>query len=86
MKITLAQRHLFNDSKPMCEIYDPTSTGWVQWDNCDLSECPPYRLPGSMTAHGKFPTYKYEELPETFTDTNGNKHKVENIIAYRSSK
>ena len=44
MRITLAQRHLFNDSKPMCEIYDPTSTGWVQWDNCDLSECPPYRL------------------------------------------
>ena len=56
MKITLAQRHLFNDSKPMCEIWDPTSTGWVQWDECDLSDCPPYRLKGSMTAHGKFPT------------------------------
>ena len=86
MKITLAKRHLFNDSKPMCEIYDPTSTGWVQWDNCDLSECPPYRLRGTMNAHGKFPTYKYEELPEMFTDTNGNKHRVEDIIAYRSSK
>ena len=73
-------------SKPMCEIYDPTSTGWVQWDNCDLSECPPYRLKGNMNAHGKFPTYKYEELPETFTDTNGNEHRVEDIIAYRSSK
>ena len=86
MKITLAQRHLFNDSKPMCEIWDPTSTGWVQWDNCDLSECPPYRLKGTMNAHGKFPTYKYEELPEMFTDTNGNEHRVEDIIAYRSSQ
>ena len=39
-----------------------------------------------MNAHGKFPTYKYEELPEMFTDTNGNEHRVEDIIAYRSSK
>ena len=86
MKITLAQRHLFNESKPMCEIYDPTSTGWVQWDECDLSECPPYRLPGSMTAHGKFPTYNYDELPETFTDTNGKEHKIEDIYCMWSSK
>ena len=86
MKISLAQRHLFNESKPMCQIYDPTSTGWVQWDNCDLSECPPYREKGSMTKHGKFPTYKYEELPEMFTDTDGNEHRVEDIMAYRSSQ
>ena len=39
-----------------------------------------------MTAHGKFPTYKYEELSETFTDTDGTEHKVEDIIAYRSSR
>jgi hypothetical protein len=86
MKITLAQRHLFNDSKPMVKIWDPTSSGWCQWDNCDLSDCPPYRLKGSMTAHGKFPTYKYEELPKIFIDTNGNEHRVEDIIAYMSSK
>ena len=61
MKITLAQRHLFNGSQPMCQIRD--SEDWVQWDECDLSNCPPYRLKGSMHAHGKFPTYKYEELP-----------------------
>ena len=82
MKITLAQRHLFNDSKPMVKFEDD----WIQWDNCDLSDCPPYRLKGSMHAHGKFPTYKYEELPETFTDTNGNEHRVDDIIAYKSSK
>ena len=26
----------------------------VQWDECDLSECPPYRLKGSMTAMVSF--------------------------------
>ena len=81
MKITLAQRHRFNDSKPMVQLEED----WIQWDNCDLSECPPYRLKGNMNAHGKFPTYKYEELPETFTDTNGDEHRVEDIIAYKSS-
>ena len=90
MKITLAQRHLFNDSKPMIQLGVGEDWGssdeWVQWDECDLSECPPYRLKGSMTAHGKFPTYKYEELPTTFKDTNGDEHNVDDIIAYRSSK
>ena len=90
MKITLAQRHLFNDSKPMIQLGVGEDWGssdeWVQWDECDLSECPPYRLKGSMTAHGKFPTYKYEELPEVFCDTDGKEHRVEDIIAYRSSK
>ena len=85
MKITLAQRYRFNESKPMVKIYDPTSSGWCQWDECDLSECPPYREKGSMTKHGKFPSYKYEELPAVFTDTNGNEHSIEDIIAYRSS-
>ena len=60
--------------------------GKVQWDECDLSDCPPYRLKGSMTAHGKFPTYKYEELPETFTDTNGDEHNIDDITSYMSSK
>ena len=40
MKITLAQRHLFNDSKPIMEIKGVD--GKIQWDECDLSECPPY--------------------------------------------
>ena len=81
MNIKLAQRHLFNESKPMIKLGED----WVQWDECDLSECPPYRLPGSMTAHGKFPTYNYDELPTTFKDTKGNEHNIEDIIAYRSS-
>ena len=83
MHITLAQRHKFNDSKPIMEIKGVD--GEVQWDECDLSECPPYREKGSMTAHGKFPKYDYEELPKTFKDTNGNEHNIDDIIAHKSS-
>ena len=82
MKISLMQRHLFNDSKPIMEIEGVDGT--VQWDECDLSNSPPYRLKGTMTAHGKFPTYKYEDLPTTFKDTNGDEHEIEHIISYRS--
>jgi len=84
MKITLAQRHLFNESKPIMEIEGVDGT--VQWDECDLSNSPPYREKGSMTKHGKFPTYKYEELPTVFKDTDGNEHSIEDITSYRSSK
>lgn len=81
MRITLAQRHVFNESKPIIEIEGLDER--VQWDECDLSDSPPYRLPGSMTAHGKFPRYDYEELPKTFKDTNGNEHNVDDIISIR---
>ena len=81
MRITLAQRHIFNESKPIMEIKGLDER--VQWDECDLSDSPPYRLPGSMTAHGKFPRYDYEELPKTFKDTNGNEHNVDDIISIR---
>jgi len=96
MKLTLAQRHLFNDSKPMIQIWGTDAERehhmhqdvkkWVQWDECDLSDSPPYRLKGTMNAHGKFPTYKYEELPTVFKDTNDNEHEIEDITAYMSSK
>ena len=82
MDIKLAQRHLFNGCKPMIKLGED----WVQWDECDLSDSPPYRLPGSMTAHGKFPTYNYDELPTTFKDTDGEEHEIEDIIAYMSSR
>ena len=84
MKITLAQRHRFNDSKPIMEIKGVD--GKIQWDECDLSECPPYREKGSMTAHGKFPKYNYEDLPTTFKDTNGVEHNIDDITSHMSSK
>ena len=83
MKITLAQRHLFNDSKPMMQL--DGLEYWVQWEECDLSDSPPYREKGSMTAHGKFPKYNYEDLPTTFMDSDLQYHDIDDIIAYKSS-
>ena len=79
MRITLQQRHRFNKAKPIVQL--DGSDEKIQWDECDLSESPPYRLKGSMTSHGKFPPYKYEELPTTFKDTDGNVHNVDDIIS-----
>ena len=84
MKITLAQRHLFNDSKPIMEIKG--LDGKVQWDECDLSDCPPARGPSTMTAHGKINIVNHDDLPKTFRDTDGNEHLIEDIHSYRSSK
>jgi hypothetical protein len=79
MRITLQQRHRFNKAKPIVQL--DGSDEKIQWDECELSNSPPYRLKGSMTAHGKFPPYKYEELPTTFKDTDGNVHNVDDIIS-----
>ena len=81
MNIKLAQRHLFNGCKPMIKLGED----WVQWDECDLSDCPPYREKGSMNAHGKFPKYIYEDLPTTFKDTSGKEYLIDDIIAYKDS-
>ena len=82
MWISLMQRYAFNETKPIMGVGDLE----VQWDECDLSDCPPYRLKGTMTAHGKFPTYKYEELPTVFKDTQGNEHEIDDIVSYMSSR
>ena len=81
MRIILGQRHMFNKSKPMCQLGEE----WVQWDNCDLSESPPYRLTGTMNAHGKFPKYNYDELPIVFTSSDGKEHPIDEIKAYKDS-
>lgn len=84
MHITLAQRHLFNESKPFIEIRG--FKGWIRWDECDLNDCPPYREKGTMNAHGKFPKYNYDELPTSFKDTAGGEHLIEDIVAYKGSE
>ena len=81
MWISLMQRYAFNETKPIMGVGDLE----VQWDECDLSDCPPYREKGSMTAHGKFPKYNYEDLPTTFKDTDGKEHLIEDIHSYKSS-
>jgi len=80
MRITLQQRHRFNKAKPTVQV-DGSEVN-IQWDECDLSDCPPYRLKGTMNAHGKFPPYNYDELPTIFKDTDGNEHNVDDIISY----
>ena len=83
MRITLQQRHRFNKVKPMVQIEYHTLFEWVQWDDCDLSESPPYRLTGTMNAHGKFPKYNYDELPIVFTSSDGKEYPIDGIIAYK---
>ena len=77
------QIYAFNETKPIMEIKGVD--GEVQWDECDLSDCPPARGPGTMTAHGKLSSYNYDDLPTTFTDTNGNEHLIDDIHSYKSS-
>ena len=84
MKFPLIQLYELNDSKPIVEVYDVE--GELQWDYCDLEGLPPLRERGSMTDHGNVPKGQYNDLPETFIDTNGKEHKIENIEAMWSSE
>ena len=89
MRITLQQRHRFNEAKPMIQIGVGEDWGssdeWIQWGECDLSDSPPYRLRSTMNAHGKFPPYNYDELPTVFTSSNGKEYPIDEIVAYKDS-
>ena len=84
MRFPLLQLYVMNRSKPIVGI-DITE---VQWDYCDLEGLPPEREAGtvSMVNHGKIPRRQYEDLPEVFTDTDGNEHRIEDIHTMRSSQ
>ena len=84
MRFPLLQLYVMNRSKPIVGI-DITE---VQWDYCDLEGLPPEREAGtvSMVNHGKIPRGQYENLPEVFTDTDGNEHRIEDIHTMRSSQ
>ena len=75
------QRYSFNETKPIMGVGDLE----VQWDECDLSDCPPARGPSTMTAHGKINIVNHDDLPKTFKDVNGNEHLIEDIHSYKSS-
>jgi|TARA_A100001011_G_scaffold46972_1_gene44401 hypothetical protein len=81
MKFLLLQLYQMNRSKPIVGI-DITE---VQWDTCNLEGLPPERERGSMTDHGKIPRGQRENLPETFIDTDGNEHRIEDIHSLKSS-
>ena len=81
MKFPLIQLYSMNRSKPIVGI-DVTE---VQWDYCDLEGLPPEREGVSMVNHGSIPRGQYENLPETFIDTTGNKHFIADIHTVKSS-
>ena len=84
MKFPLHQLYSMNRTKPIVEISgipDP-----VQWDYCDLEGLPPERLPGSMTDMGKLPQGQWDNLPETFTATNGAQYFIKHIHTLRPHK
>ena len=82
LKFIYLNLYKFNQSKPICEVNDVL----VQWDECDLSDCPPARGPSTMTAHGKINIVNHDDLPKTFKDVNGNEHLIEDIHSYKSSR
>ena len=57
----------------------------VQWMSCNLDGLPPEREGMSMVSHGTIPRGQRENLPETFKDTDGNEHLIEDIHSLKSS-
>ena len=82
MRFPLIQLYVMNRSKPIVGI-DITE---VQWDYCNLDGLPPEREGVSMVNHGKIPSGQYEDLPEVFTDSEGNEHRIEDIHTIKSSQ
>ena len=84
MKFPLMKLYILNRSKPLVLVEGKEE--WIRWDHCDLEGLPPEREKGSMNDHGAVPKGQYNDLPETFIDTNGKEHKIENIYALWSSE
>ena len=83
MKFPLHNLYGLNKSKPMVEV-DGVDVP-LQWDYCDLEGLPPEREGMSMVSHGTIPRGQRENLPETFKDTDGNEHRIEDIHSLKSS-
>ena len=81
MRFPLIQLYKMNRSKPFVKVGE--SDEYIQWDYCDLEGLPPEREPGSMTDHGKIPKGQWDNLPETFTATNGAQYFIKYIHTLR---
>jgi len=81
MKFPLIQLYSMNRSQPIVGVGDKE----VQWMSCNLDGLPPEREGTSMVSHGNIPRGQRENLPETFIDTNGNEHRIEDIHSLKSS-
>jgi len=78
MKFPLIKLYDFNISKPTVQVEG--IEGELQWDECDLTELPPYRTGITNTDMGKIPKGQWDNLPEKFTATNGKEYLIEDII------
>ena len=81
MKFLLIQLYDMNRSQPIVGVGDEE----VQWMSCNLDGLPPEREGVSMVSHGTIPRGQRENLPETFKDTDGNEHRIEDIHSLKSS-
>ena len=81
MKFLLIQLYAMNRSQPIVGVGDEE----VQWMSCNLDGLPPEREGVSMTHCGNIPRGQRENLPETFIDTDGNEHRIEDIHSLKSS-
>ena len=77
MKFPLTKLYDFNICKPTVKV---EGVGELQWDECDLTGLPPYRIDVSSTSVGKPPKGQWDNLPEKFTATDGKKYLIEDII------
>ena len=81
MKFLLIQLYAMNRSQPIVGVGDEE----VQWMSCNLDGLPPEREGVSMVHCGNIPRGQRENLPETFKDTDGNEHRIEDIHSLKSS-
>ena len=82
MKFPLIQLYSMNRSKPIVELEGIDGT--LQWDTCDLEGLPPERVGtrgGEPSIHdmGKPAKGQWNNLPTTFTATNGGEYIIANI-------
>ena len=85
MIFSLTQLYLTNRSKPLVLVDDTDE--WIQWDYCDLEGLPPERILGTihMNSHGKIPKGQWDNLPTTFTATDGKVYKIGDIHSLKIS-
>ena len=77
MRFPLEQLSKMEYNKPLVQVDDTDE--YIQWDYCDLEGLPTERIDVTMTNMGKLPKGQYDNLPETFTATNGKEYKIDDI-------
>ena len=77
MKFPLTRLYELNECKPTVQLHG--IEGELQWDECDLTGLPPYRIEPTMLDHGKIPKGQWDNLPKMFKATDGKEYPIEDI-------